>query len=332
MSSNPTFILRGSCTHLSDLELLTTLGVGTFGRVHLCHLRNDQSGEVFALKVMKKTVVLRLKQVEHVTNEKSILQRINSPFVPHLYASFQSTTCLYFLSEFVIGGELFKRLRSEGTFPNDVALFYTTEIVCAFAYLHSNSIAYRDLKPENVLIDIEGHLKLVDFGFAKVIVDKTYTLCGTPEYLAPESIDHQGHNHGVDWWALGIFIYEMLTGSPPFYDDNPYSLYQKILECSYEIPADMHPEAGDLIAQLLDTDRFNRLGIRVNGTQGGTEGVKAHPWFQGVDFLAVESRLIPVPWLPEVQREDDASNYDQYPDSCEPQVPVFAGADPFQGF
>ena len=263
MSDNPTFLLQGTLIHLSDLELLTTLGVGTFGRVHLCRLHSDIQGEVFALKVMKKTVVLRLKQVEHVSNEKSILQLINSPFVPRLYACFQSSCCLYLLSEFVVGGELFKRLRSEGAFPNDVALFYVTEIVCAFTYLHSNSIAYRDLKPENVLIDSEGHLKLVDFGFAKVIPDKTYTLCGTPEYLAPESIEHQGHNHSVDWWALGIFIYEMLAGSPPFYDDNPYSLYQKILQCHYDIPGHFLQEAADLITQLLDTNRFTRLGIRV---------------------------------------------------------------------
>ena len=266
MTDNPAFTLQGTRMRLTDLALLTTLGVGTFGRVHLCRLRSDPSGQVFALKVMKKTVVLRLKQVEHVRNEKNILQLIDSSFVPRLYASFQSSTCLYLLSEFIIGGELFKRLRSEGLFPNDVALFYATEVVCAFSYLHSQSIAYRDLKPENVLIDIEGHLKLVDFGFAKLVTDKTYTLCGTPEYLAPESIEHQGHNHGVDWWALGIFIYEMLAGGPPFYDDNPYSLYQKILQCQFGIPEHFEPEAADLISQLLNPDRFTRLGIRVKAT------------------------------------------------------------------
>ena len=263
MTDNPAFTLQGARLHLSDLERLATLGVGTFGRVYLCRLRSRPSGEVFALKVMKKTVVLRLKQVEHVRNEKSILQIIASPFVPRLYASFQSTTCLYLLSEFVIGGELFKRLRSEGLFPNDVALFYATEIVCAFAYLHSCNIAYRDLKPENVLIDLDGHLKLVDFGFAKIVTDKTYTLCGTPEYLAPESIEHQGHNHAVDWWALGIFIYEMLAGSPPFFDDNPYNLYQKILQCQFAIPEHFEPDAADLISQLLDPNRMTRLGMRV---------------------------------------------------------------------
>jgi serine/threonine protein kinase len=144
-----------------------------------------------------------------------------------------------------------------------VALFYATEVVCTFAHLHSRSIAYRDLKPENLLIDQKGHLKFVDFGFAKVIVEKSYTLCGTPEYLAPESIEHKGHNQGVDWWALGILIYEMLSGSPPFYDDNPYNLYQKILQCQYSLPGHFQSAAMDIIVQLLDPDQTHRLGVRV---------------------------------------------------------------------
>lgn len=240
--------------------------------------------------------------------------------------------CLYFLSEFVIGGELFKRLRGAGLFPNDVALFYAAEVVCVFAYLHSRNIAYRDLKPENILIDLNGHIKLVDFGFAKIITDKTHTLCGTPEYLAPETIEHKGHNQGVDWWALGIFIYEMLSGSPPFYDDNPYNLYQKILQCQYSFPPHFQPEAVDLISQLLDVDRMRRLGVRVTSTQGGSNAVMTHPWFRGVDFASVERRDIPAPWFPEVASEDDTSNYDEYPDSGEPQMPSFMGADPFLGF
>lgn len=134
------------------------------------------------------------------------------------------------------GGEIFRLLRREQYFPNDVALFYTTEIVLALEYMHSKKIAYRDLKPENLLIASDGHLKITDFGFAKKIVDRSFTLCGTPEYLAPEIIMSSGHNHGVDWWALGVLVFEMLAGYPPFYDTNTYEIYRKITIGYFDYP------------------------------------------------------------------------------------------------
>ena len=135
---------------------------------------------------------------------------------------------MYLTFEYVQGGEIFRLLRTESFFPNDVALFYVTEIVLALHYLHSRGVAYRDLKPENLLIGGDGHLKITDFGFAKKIKDRSFTLCGTPEYLAPEVILSSGHNHGVDWWALGVLLFEMLAGFPPFYDNNVYEIYRKI--------------------------------------------------------------------------------------------------------
>ncbi len=261
-------LLAGRQLSLSDLELLTTVGVGTFGRVRLAKLRGDDSGHVFALKIMKKSVIIRLKQVAHVKSEKATLETLNFPFIPRLYTSFQTPCCLYFLTEYIPGGELFKRLRMEGQFPNDVGLFYAAEVVCTFAYMHSKSIAYRDLKPENILLDRDGHLKLVDFGFAKVITDRSFTLCGTPEYLAPETISHKGHDQGVDWWALGILVYEMLVGNPPFFHDNPYNLYQLILQGDFSVPAHVHPHAKSFITQCLTADRLRRLGTGVSAKVG----------------------------------------------------------------
>lgn len=326
MSQNPRFRLLGRDVTLSDLELLSTLGVGTFGRVRLCRLRGDT--QVFALKILKKSVILRLKQVDHIKDEKKVLELLNSPCFPRLHASFQSSTCLYLLVEYVLGGELFKRLRSAQTFPNDVALFYATEVVVAFETLHRQSIAFRDLKPENILIDRYGHIKLVDFGFAKVVRDKTFTLCGTPEYLAPETIEHRGHDVNVDWWALGILVFEMLVGHPPFFDDNPYMLYQKIVACELRIPETVHRHAASFISALVVPDVKQRLGYR-----GDAEAVKGHRWFRGVDFDLVAQRDIPAPWMPEVESEDDVSNFDQYPDSSPPEQPRLpAGADPFANF
>lgn len=184
------------------------------------------------------------------------------------------------LLEYVCGGEIFRLLRSECRFINDVALFYIVEIVQALEHIHKFSIAYRDLKPENLLIDIEGHIKMTDFGFAKLVKDKTYTLCGTPEYLAPEIIQSNGHDKNVDWWALGILLFEFLAGYPPFYDENPWEIYKKILAGVFEFPPNFESKARDLINKLLKTDPEDRLG---HG-KDGSENVRKHKWFKGVDW------------------------------------------------
>lgn len=174
---------------LNDFNFISTLGTGTFGRVRLVKHRDDPP-EAFplALKCLKKNEIIRLKQIEHVKSEKAILARINHPYIVNLKGTFQSPTHVFMLLDYACGGELFTLLRREGRFANDVALFFAVEIILAFEYLHSSDIAYRDLKPENLLIDKDGHVKITDFGFAKEVPDKTYTLCGTPEYLAPEII------------------------------------------------------------------------------------------------------------------------------------------------
>ena len=212
--------------YLNDFHILSTLGTGTFGRVRLVKHRSDnQEQDPLALKRLKKSAIIKLKQIDHVKSEKNVLSIIDHPFIVNLKGYFQTPSHIYMLLDYACGGELFTLLRREGRFANDVALFFASEILLAFDYLHGMDIAYRDLKPENLLIDKEGHVKITDFGFAKVVKDKTYTLCGTPEYLAPEIIQSKGHNKNVDWWALGVLVFEMLAGYPPFYDDNPMGIY-----------------------------------------------------------------------------------------------------------
>ena len=302
---------------LTDFHLLTTLGTGTFGRVRLVHLKHNPSAAPMALKMLKKTVILKLKQVDHIKSEKSILQRVSHPFIIRLLATFQDQNCVYMLLEYVGGGELFSRLRKEGRFANDVALFYASEILLVFEYLHSLNVAYRDLKPENVLIDKYGHVKLTDFGFAKEVFDRTYTLCGTPEYLAPEIIQSKGHGKEVDWWALGILIYEMTAGFPPFYDENPYAIYEKILSGRIEFGKPFNPLIKDLIKKLLQADITKRYGCK----RLGAEEVKSHRWFKGVSWEAVYGREIPPPWTPKLTNPSDTHFFDQYPESTEPTVP-----------
>ncbi len=215
--------------------------------------------------------------------------------------------------DYACGGELFTLLRREGRFANDVALLFASEIALAFDYLHGMDIAYRDLKPENLLIDRQGHVKITDFGFAKVVRDKTMTLCGTPEYLAPEIIQSKGHNKNVDWWALGVLIFEMLAGYPPFYDDNPLGIYQKIMDGYYEFPPHVEPKARELIKSFLCADRSLRLG----NARNGAEDVKANKWFRGVDWRMVFERRVPPPWVPKVRNLCDTQYFDRYAESAE---------------
>eukprot|EP00163_Fabomonas_tropica_P016260 TRINITY_DN2923_c0_g2_i1.p1 TRINITY_DN2923_c0_g2~~TRINITY_DN2923_c0_g2_i1.p1 ORF type:complete len:330 (-),score=70.24 TRINITY_DN2923_c0_g2_i1:140-1129(-) len=298
---------------LSDLEFLETLGTGTFGRVRLTKCHMDGGDKYYAMKILKKHEVVRLKQVEHIMSEKEILISIAHPFVVNMTACFQDERNLYMLLEYVPGGELFSHLRLAGRFPNEVTRFYTAEIVTAFQYLHSMDIIYRDLKPENLLLDREGHIKITDFGFAKRIEDRTWTLCGTPEYLAPEIIQSKGHGKAVDWWALGILIFEMLAGHPPFHAPHSFGIYEKILEGKIDFPKHFDDQAKDLIRRLLTADRTKRIGNLKNGA----EDIKKHKWFKGIDWAALESRQMPAPIVPNVTGEADSSMFDKYPESFE---------------
>ena len=216
--------------NISDFEQLQTVGVGSFGRVRLC--RHKKNNKIYVMKILKKYEIVKQKQVDHVYSEYNILSILNHPFIVELKGvNVLDPKFLYFILEYVPGGELFTLLRSKSSFPLAQAKFYIAHIITIFEYLHSKNIIYRDLKPENILINKNGYLKLTDFGFAKVLDQgKTYTLCGTPEYLAPEIILNKGHGKPVDWWTMGILLYEMLVGIDPFNDDDPMMIYQKIIK------------------------------------------------------------------------------------------------------
>jgi protein kinase A/protein kinase X len=306
-------LLAGKEWKFDDFDLRATVGTGTFGRVRVVKIKGSQDRSPMALKIMKKSEVIRLKQVEHVKAEKEILLSIKHPFIVNLLTVFQDDKRLCMLLEYVNGGELFSHLRKEGRLPNDHAMFYSGEIVLAFQYLQSIHIVYRDLKPENLLIDTDGHMKITDFGFAKVVEDRTWTLCGTPEYLAPEIIQSKGHGKPVDWWALGVLIFEMLAGYPPFYDENPFGIYQKVLAGKIEFPRHFDVKVKDLIKRLLTPDRAKRFGCLKNGA----DDIKKHKWYKGFDWEALLQRQLPTPMVPPVKAADDTSMFDRYPESTE---------------
>ncbi|OCB84171.1 Pkinase-domain-containing protein [Sanghuangporus baumii] len=300
---------RTNTVKLTDFEVRGTLGTGTFGRVLLVRLRNaptrQDSANYFAMKILSKKEIVRLRQVEHVAAERYILSRIRHPFIVDLYATFQDQENVYMLLSYVPGGELFTHLRRAQRFTPDVTRFYLATIVLALRYLHSFNIVYRDLKPENLLLDSRGYLRLTDFGFAKLVDDRTWTLCGTPEYLAPEIIRSEGHGKAADWWACGILCYEMLVGFPPFFAENAFDIYKKILEGRIWWPRDMDPLSRELIKALLHPDLSKRLG----NMNGGPQDVLDHPWFRGVDWGALERREIKAPIIPHTSSSDDTRHF-----------------------
>ncbi|OAQ68425.1 protein kinase DC2 [Pochonia chlamydosporia 170] len=314
----------------SNFKVVRTLGTGTFARVCLVRPSNapdtpleqdTRDAQVFALKILRKTEVIKLKQVDHVRHERAVLADVaGHPFITNLLASFSDHDSLYMLLDYVPGGELFSYLRKLRRFDEPAARFYAAEIVLVLEYLHEQQggVAYRDLKPENLLLDKDGHIKLVDFGFAKRLGYKddhpveTYTLCGTPEYLAPEVIHNKGHTTAVDWWALGILIYEFLTGYPPFWHQNPIEIYKQIVEKPVTFPQDppISAEAKDIIRSFCTIDRSRRLG----NISGGASRVKSHPFFRSINWDDIISRRRSGPIIPPIRYPGDSQCFDTYPE------------------
>jgi len=295
----------------NDLTPLAVLGEGSFGRVRLVHhAAPPPNGTAYALKSLHKGLLLKLGQVDHVINEKRVLASCNHPFILNLHAVYVDAEQVHMLLEVTLGGELFSLLRSTGRLPAPQAQLYAAMVASAFAYLHARQIAHRDLKPENLLFDSKGYLKLVDFGFAKVIKDRTWTLCGTPEYLAPEIISNQGHSWAVDWWTLGILLYEMLVGNPPFVAETPVETYNKIMRGKYKIPSVLPQTTKDFVAKLLVHSPALRLGY----TRGGAKEVTTHAFFDGLSFADLQARKLRMPFVPDLLDALDTSNFDEYPD------------------
>lgn len=305
---------------LTDLRRIATLGVGGFGRVELVQIAGDSSRS-FALKQMKKSQIVETRQQQHIMSEKDIMMEANCDFIVKLFKTFKDRKYLYMLMESCLGGELWTILRDRGNFDDQTTRFYTACVVEAFDYLHSQGIIYRDLKPENLLLDLKGYVKLVDFGFAKrlQVGRKTWTFCGTPEYVAPEVILNKGHDISADYWSLGVLMFELLTGTPPFTGPDPMKTYNSILKGidAVEFPRNITRTANALIKRLCRDNPAERLGYQ----RGGIKDIQKHKWFEGFYWDGLQNRTLNPPIVPTVRSVVDCSNFDEYPPDNDGQPP-----------
>lgn len=290
---------------LDDFVLLKTVGKGSFGKV--IQVRKKDSGRIYAMKVLKKDQVIKRKQYEHTMAERRILEEIDHPFIVSLRFAFQTPSKLYMVFDFFNGGELFHYLSQGGRFTEERARLYAAEITLALEHVHNANIIYRDLKPENLLLDADGHIRVTDFGLSKenVVDDQVKSFCGTPEYLAPEVLKRQRYGKAVDWWSLGTLLFEMISGLPPFYDRNRERMYKKILGAEMRFPAHMSAEAKSICRGMLTREPQQRLGYR------GAQEIKAHPFFAPLNFEDVLQKKVEPPFKPTVTDEEDTRNVDK---------------------
>ena len=310
-------ILNANKILLKELDRGKVLGEGTFGRVEF--VRHPRTQTCWALKIMQKKQIVDSGQTKACMLEKEVMSMLQHPLILRLEATFMDQSLLYMLLEIVPGGELFQLLagKPDGIVSPYEARFYGACVISAFAYMHSKKVVYRDLKPENLLIDRKGYIKVIDFGFGKVLDEhpyRTFTFCGTPEYFAPEMMMGKGYAFSVDTWGIGILIFEMLYGYTPFADfeeNNPRTTMKFIMSKKVEFPADgpKDPVAKDLMKNLLKKKILNRLGCQAEST----EAVKKHEWFnaEGFSWEKLDTFELQAPWVPPLAGDDDVIEPDE---------------------
>lgn len=291
-----------------DFNYTKVLGKGSFGKVMLAERKGTD--EIYAIKVLKKDVVVEDDDIECTLTEKRVLALAsNHPFMTALHSTFQTPDKLFFVMEFVTGGDLMFQIQRARKFDEDRSRFYASEIILALLYLHRHGVVYRDLKLDNVMLDSDGHIKIADFGMCKEGISETSltnTFCGTPDYIAPEILNEEMYGASVDWWALGVLMYEMLAGQPPFEADSEDDLFEAILHDEVLYPSWLGKPAVSCVRGFMTKKVADRLGC---GATGDAD-IKSHPFFGSVDWIAMEARKIKPPFQPRSGKKGDVSNFD----------------------
>ncbi|KAI9300204.1 kinase-like domain-containing protein [Cunninghamella echinulata] len=295
---------------LDDFNLLAVLGKGNFGKVMLAE--EKYTNNLYAIKILKKRFVLDNNEVESTRSEKRVFQIANQdrhPFLANLHSTFQTETRIYYVMEYISGGDLMMHIQHE-QFSEKRARFYACEVLLALEYLHKHGIIYRDLKLDNIMLCLDGHVKLVDYGLCKENIwhnDTTNTFCGTPDFMAPEILLEQKYGRAVDWWAFGVLIYEMLLGQSPFKGEDEDEIFDAVLEDEILYPITMSKNCLSICQKLLERNPNRRLG---SGKSDGLE-IRQHPFFSGVNWDDILAKKVTPPYLPTVTGRADTSNFDE---------------------
>uniref|UniRef100_A0A8U8CB70 Serine/threonine-protein kinase N3 n=1 Tax=Geospiza parvula TaxID=87175 RepID=A0A8U8CB70_GEOPR len=301
---------RKRTVQLEDFHCIAMLGRGHFGKVLLAQYK--ATGKLYAIKALKKKDIIRRDEIDSLNCEKRIFEVVNSsdhPFLVNMFACFQTPHHACFVMEYTPGGDLMMRIH-EDVFPEHMAQFYTACVVLGLQFLHEKKIVYRDLKLDNLLLDAEGFVKIADFGLCKEGIgfgDRTNTFCGTPEFLAPEVLTDISYTRAVDWWGLGVLIYEMLVGESPFPGDDEEEVFDSIVNDEVRYPRFLSTEALSIIRKLLRKCPERRLGAG----EKDAEEIKIQPFFKGIDWNALFARRLKPPFVPTLRDPTDISNFDE---------------------
>ena len=343
-----------------DFEMIKIIGNGSYGKVYLSIEKNTK--KPYAIKIQQKNLLILQNQVEHSLYEFNILKLIsgktknNNINIKKNYFAlinnfFQDSKFIYYVLDYVPGGELFTLMRKEIKFPPTNARFYIAQIIEALDTLHRNKIIYRDLKPENLLIDSDGYLKIVDFGVAKQIENRTNTLAGTPTYMAPEIVKKEDYSFEVDWWSLGILTYEMTVGLDPWDENDPMKIYEKIKKGLILFPKNMDKKLKNFIQHLLIGDPKKRMGSFINENQTDKENensmnnnnntsdkkeikkinIYEHIFMKNFPWKELRNKELIAFYIPKIKKKDDASNFNEYQDDDDDIEidDILEGDDPF---
>ena len=291
-----------------DFTPLKLLGRGSYGQV--CLVRMKANNKLYAMKVLVKSVLKEKHQEIHTITERDLMVKVNCPFIVNIKSAFQDSKYLFIISDFIQGGDLYYHLHESRVFDFSKAQFYIAEITLALEYLHNNNMIYRDLKPENILIDSQGHIKLTDFGLSKMLNssdERSFTLCGTLQYIAPEMFERKGYDKMIDWWSLGCLMYEMFAGKFAFQIKRNQKIDIELYKKKLQFPRHMDEDAKDLINKLLVIDPKKRIGYGPNGA----ENIKKHLFFEGINWDDIWNKKTEPPFVPELDDEMDLRYFEK---------------------